>query len=395
MKNIFTLALLLFIFSCDLEEVPDNIIPTTFEQNYGFEYRDGGYSVIQTNDDRYAIVGITDIDGNQTDEIYLILTDENGEKVDEKIFGVDIDIRGSRIIQTQDGGFAILGFRRTIDSTFNRIALFLTDENGENVTEVKFSGYEYDVATSIIQKTNGDFAITGYTSNGGTTSSDFYLLLVDANGNVISEHSYGTPFNDYAHDIIETQDGGLALVGKTDVDGNGYDDVLLILTDRDGNELSTSGKSFGGGSQEDGRSIVQTPDGNFAIVGMSASSGNGSITSYLILTDKNGNELPESGKYYGNDATDQLESIAVGEDGTLAMLGSITADNLKKDMYLIITDKGGNIIEEKNIGKSEGEWGSSIIRTKDGGYALVGNTMSFGTGDLDVYFVKTDANGNL
>jgi hypothetical protein len=39
--------------------------------------------------------------------------------------------------------------------------------------------------------------------------------------------------------------------------------------------------------------------------------------------------------------------------------------------------------------------GSSLIQTSDGGYAIAGETYSFGAGEADVYVVKLDANGNL
>jgi hypothetical protein len=45
----------------------------------------------------------------------------------------------------------------------------------------------------------------------------------------------------------------------------------------------------------------------------------------------------------------------------------------------------------KTISGPENEWGSSLIQTSDGGYAIAVETTSFG---LDVYVVKLDKNGN-
>jgi hypothetical protein len=55
----------------------------------------------------------------------------------------------------------------------------------------------------------------------------------------------------------------------------------------------------------------------------------------------------------------------------------------------------GNLQWTKTIGGENEDWGLSLIQTSDGGYAIAGETKSFGAGDWDVYVVKLDANGNL
>jgi hypothetical protein len=47
------------------------------------------------------------------------------------------------------------------------------------------------------------------------------------------------------------------------------------------------------------------------------------------------------------------------------------------------------------IGGPTYEAASSIIQTKDGGYAIAGSTNSFGAGKNDVYVVKLDGSGNI
>jgi hypothetical protein len=45
----------------------------------------------------------------------------------------------------------------------------------------------------------------------------------------------------------------------------------------------------------------------------------------------------------------------------------------------------------KAIGGPENDdWGSSLIQTSDGGYAIAGFIESFGAGEADVYVVKLD-----
>ena len=62
--------------------------------------------------------------------------------------------------------------------------------------------------------------------------------------------------------IIQTPDGGFAILGDTESKGAGYEDVWLIRTDKNGNLLWD--KHFISNPPE---SIIQTQDGRFAIVG--------------------------------------------------------------------------------------------------------------------------------
>jgi len=59
------------------------------------------------------------------------------------------------------------------------------------------------------------------------------------------------------------------------------------------------------------------------------------------------------------------------------------------------TDSAGYLEWYQAIGGPAGDYAWAAIITQDGGYALAGQTSSYGTGTIDFYLVKTDARGNL
>ena len=112
----------------------------------------------------------------------------------------------------------------------------------------------------------------------------------------------------------------------------------MVKTDSDGNMLWN--ETYGGTSLDFGVHVLQTAEGGYAITGVTGSFGAG---------------------------------------GT--------------DAWLVKTDAAGVMQWNQTYGGTEDDEGWSLIETADGGYALAGNTYSFGAGDQDFYVVKTDEFG--
>lgn len=66
------------------------------------------------------------------------------------------------------------------------------------------------------------------------------------------------------------------------------------------------------------------------------------------------------------------------------------------DLYLIKTDPDGNLSWERTFGSDLSECGRCVRQTSDGGYIAVGETESYGGGEMeypDIYLLKTDSAG--
>jgi len=86
-------------------------------------------------------------------------------------------------------------------------------------------------------------------------------------------HVYGGTGADFAHSLVETSDGGYAVAGGTNSFGAGGADFLLIKTDEYG--TMEWNETYGGIGGDCAYSLVATSDGGFALAGVTDSFGAG------------------------------------------------------------------------------------------------------------------------
>jgi hypothetical protein len=227
-----------------------------------------------------------------------------------------------------------------------------------------------------------------------------------AEGDMEWEKAIGGSDNDTGNSVQQTSDGGYIITGGTSSYGHGdyrllsigyfnrpssYD-VYLIKTDSDGNTLWE--KTFGGYYYDTGNSVQQTSDGGYIIAGNKGSYyEDGWEDVYLIRTDSEGNTLWE--KTYGGSYLDYGSSVQQTSDGGYIIAGDTDPNGSGEyDVYLIKTDSDGNSVWEKTFGGVDYDGGYSVQQTTDGGYIIAGTTESRGAGGYDVYLIRTDSDGN-
>ena len=97
---------------------------------------------------------------------------------------------------------------------------------------------------------------------------------------------------------------------------------------------------------------------------------------------------------YGGSDLDRGRSVAQTTDGGYIVVGyTFSFGASYSDVYLVKTDSLGDTIWTHTCGGSSNEYGFSVTQTSDSGYIVAGYTESFGAGSRDVYLIKTDSLG--
>ncbi|MFA6596487.1 MAG: hypothetical protein WCS69_02110 [Ignavibacteriaceae bacterium] len=205
-----------------------------WEKTFGGSRSESGNSVQQTPDGGFIIAGYAVLDTGATD-VYLIKTDLSGNKVWEKTFGGSTDDISYSIQQTSDNGFIVVGYTWSTGAGQDDIYLIKTDANGNLIWERAVGGSGADFGIYVRQTSDGGFIIAGGTMSYGAGQVDVYLVKIDASGNKIWEKVFGGRDRDEGHSVQQTSDGGYIITGYTKSFGAGYSDVYLIKTDSEGN----------------------------------------------------------------------------------------------------------------------------------------------------------------
>ncbi len=253
-----------------------------------------------------------------------------------------------------------------------------------------YGGGSTETAYAVRQTLDGGYIVAGYTKSFGAGNRDFWVLKLDANGNVQWQRAYGGGSYDWAQDIRQTSDGGYIVVGATFSFGAGNDDVWVLKLDANGNVQWQ--KTYGGGGGENGLAVQQTSDGGYVVVGRTYSFGVNDV--WVLKLDANGNVQWE--KTFGGTSPDYGYAIQQTTDGGYIVTGYTRSFGAGRDDLLVVKlDTNGNVQWQKAYGGSDDDRGYAIQQTIDGGYIVTGETLSFGAGFSDAWVLKLDANGNV
>jgi hypothetical protein len=361
------------------------------EWNYTFGGTniESGFSVQQTTDLGYIIIGATDSYGAGDYDIWLVKTDSNGTEEWNQTFGGTIAEYGYSGQQTSDGGYIVTGGTDSF-GTNGDVWLIKTDNLGNAEWNRTFGGIENDVGYFVQQTTDGGYIITGNTFSYGAGKYDIWLVKTDSNGTETWNHTFGGDYFEYSKSVQQTNDGGYIITGRTDSFGAGHYDVFLVKTDSNGTEEWN--QTFGGDNFDFGYSTQQTFDGGYIITAWTMSYGAGTYDVWLIKTDSDGSE--EWSQTYGGTNSDEGCYGHQTSDGGYIITGNTwTYGAGSNDIWLLKTDSNGTEEWNQTFGGASSEYGYFVQQTSDEGYIITGRTDSYGN-SIDLWLIKTEKENN-
>jgi hypothetical protein len=270
-----------------------------WQKSLGGSATDDATSIQQTTDGGYIVAGFSySTDGDVTghhggSDYWIVKLDVTANLQWQKSFGGLSEDYPYSIQQTTDGGYIVAGYSSSTDGdvTGNHGGgdcwVVKLDATGNLQWQRLLGGSEYDFANSIQQTTDGGYIVAGGSASadgdvtGNHGGEDYWVVKLDATGNLLWQKSFGGSDDEEAWSIQQTTDGGYIVAGSSystdgDVTGNhGGEDYWIVKLYATGN-LQWQ-KSLGGSGDEDAWSIQQTTDDGYIVAGESFSI-NGDVT---------------------------------------------------------------------------------------------------------------------
>jgi hypothetical protein len=284
-----------------------------WEKSYGGSDYDKAQSIQQTIDGGYIVAGLTfSNDGDVTNnnggvDAWILKLTVNGDIEWQKNYGGSNSDYLTSIKQTADGGYIAVGQSYSTDGdlfnnqgNFDAWAIKIA-ANGNIEWSKSFGGSSVDYLNDIQQTANGDYLTVGVTqSTDGdiTINKDgiyYWLIKLQANGNIEWQKGYGDSRFDNAKCIQKTNDGNYIIVGSNSSNNgiiitiNEISDILFIKIDSLGTVLHQT--SVNAGNNEAANNALQTHDNNFLVAGYTQNTNSNIYNIFVVALDTNCNLL--------------------------------------------------------------------------------------------------------
>jgi hypothetical protein len=375
-------VLLSFLFTIFTEDAHSLLLD--WEKSYGGTDDDRGYSLCRTSDGGFIITGYTNSFENESYVLYLIKTDAKGDTQWTRTFTDKGDDVGYSVKQTPDGGYIVVG--ETGKYPKMDILLLKTDPKGELLWKKRFGGPDDDSGYSVCVTNDGGIILVGKKYY-DETEHNVYAVRTDKDGNIVWKTCYGGEEIDEGRAVKQTSDSGFIIVGKTQSFSE-TSDVIVIRTDSCGDTLWM--RAFGGENLEIGTDVIETEEGDFVVTGYSCSPETWVADAYVIKIDSQGKLVWE--KTIGSEGDERTYAIVETEDKGFLIAGytQFEHDAGGDEVQLLKIDSEGNPLWTREYGGDAKDHGRSLVLTEEGEIVIVGFSRSYpiSRGEFDVYLIK-------
>lgn len=228
-------------------------------------------SISSTPDGGCILAGYTRSFGLGSDDLWVVRLNKAGRIVWQKSYGGADREYGGCVVSRVGGGYYVAGHTKSSGAGWYDGWIMRLDARSRIVWQKTYGTWHGEWIDAARETREGSLITVGGTYAAGAGSGDIWIMKLTSSGNMVWQRTFGGPGFDYAFSVELTPDGGYIVGGSTASYGAGSWDYWIIKLDATG-DIQWQ-KAYGAGGVDRVQSVIPTPDGGYLASGWTYSYG--------------------------------------------------------------------------------------------------------------------------
>jgi hypothetical protein len=358
----------------------------TWQRFFGGDESDYCNDIIAQPDGSFILAGATSSYGIPSSHRYALRVNGHGRLDWSRYYMAGLSSYLSAVKLTRDGLY-LAGTVQTGMFTYASI-LSRTNVSGQTTWQHTYGNRDTRPGHPLHGDENNIYLAihAPQLGNPDPNASDVRLFKLGPRGAVWWDRPYGRDYADSPIGVFPREGGGATLVATAWTKETGYRGIWLLGLNTYGGVIWQQAYA----AEECGyaKDAVQCSDGSIAIAG-EVSHNDASI----LKLDEWGEVVWR--RVYESPDSEQCRALCATRDGGFALAGSKnTFSGDGSGALLMKIDADGNLEWERTYTAGSGASFSAISEAPGGGFALAGSAWGEIAQGMDIYFVRTDRQGN-
>ncbi len=378
---------------------------TVWSMLYGGEGAEEMEGLAATPDGGFLVAGTTDSFGEaDTGDGLVVKVASDGRVAWARTYGGPADDMLIDIQPTADNGAIAAGWTKSFGAGQADFWVVKIDAAGEIVWQKAYGGKGMEQAWSVVPLADGGCVVAGGTTSFGAGKADYWLLRLDATGEIVWQKAYGGAgddapggtYEEYVARVVRDRDGFFVLASETDSFGHGDTDVWVVKVRPEDGGIAWQ-KAYGDTNSDTTWSIRAMPEGGYLVPGMRTDPQTQEPDLWVLRLATDGSVTWQQTYGVANKTWDEALAAASTRDG-----GALVAGYYEKgpsDWYgtLVRLAADGSLLWQRQFKYGDLDWPNAVLELADGGYAMAGvSTLDLATtGNQELWLMRLDQDGRL
>ncbi len=192
-----------------------------WEKKYGGSTIDQAAAIKETYEGDLVMTGVTKSEDAKNADVWIMRTDSDGETIWHRFSGGGEWDEPYDLAVTREDQIAVFGFTRSKGAGKQDMWLQVSDAEGNVLKDLTYGKSNDDIGNAILQTLHGNFLMAGttYSWSGSAVTTQIQLFKADTSGVQLRKEDpiyLGGKRNDYAQKMVQLYDGSVVVVGRTD-----------------------------------------------------------------------------------------------------------------------------------------------------------------------------------